>query len=121
MVVRCKAQTAGGAPCSAQPVRDDGFCYWHSPATASERVEARRRGGQNRSTKARARKQIPVAMSADELAGWLSLLFTQVMAGRIEPRVATAAATVAKTLMDVRQASELEERLAALETQAAGP
>ena len=46
--------------------------------------------------------------------------FTQVMMGRIEPRVATAAATVAKTLMDVRQASELEDRLAALEAQTAG-
>ena len=38
MVSRCKATTASGSPCSATPVRADGFCWWHAPALEAERV-----------------------------------------------------------------------------------
>ena len=57
-------------------------------------------------------------MSTEELAGWLSLLFKQVMAGRTEPRVGTAAATIARVMIDVREATELEQRIADLEARA---
>jgi hypothetical protein len=57
-------------------------------------------------------------MSAADLAGWLSLLFTSVMAGRIEPKIGTAAASIARVLHEVRHTTELEERLAELEQRA---
>jgi hypothetical protein len=118
MVRQCKAQTVSGSPCSATPVRADGYCWWHSPALAEERDAARRRGGAARSNKARAAKQIPPAMSAADLAGWLSLLFTQVLTGRIEPKIGTACATIARTLLEVRTTTELEQRLSELEARA---
>lgn len=114
----CKAKTAAGSPCEAQPVRDDGYCFWHSPEVAEERTEARRRGGAHRSNKQRARKQIPPAMTAEGLAGWLSLLFTNVMTGRIEPKIGTACATIARTLHEVKHATELELRIEELEQKA---
>jgi len=118
MVVRCTASTTAGSPCSAQPVRPDGYCYWHSPALAAERDAARRRGGSARSNQARAKKQIPEAMSVEDLAGWLSLLFTSVMAGRIEPKIGTACAAIARTMDELRKTTELERRLEELERRA---
>jgi hypothetical protein len=61
---------------------------------------------------------MPPAMTADDLAGWLSLLFKQVIAGDAEPRVAQAAATIARVLLEARAAGELEHRLADLEARA---
>jgi hypothetical protein len=119
MVARCTAQTTSGRPCSAQPVRPDGYCYWHSPATASERADARRRGGRNRSNQARAKKQLPAeVMTDEELLAWLGITFKRVIAGQMLPNVGNAAATIARAMVAVRQASELEERLAALEARA---
>src|SRR5829696_5803806 len=105
MVVRCKAHAAAGAPCAAQPVRDDGYCYWHSPSTASERAEARRRGGQNRSNAARAKKELPAGvMTNDELRGLVGLTMKGVLSGRIEPGVARAVFDGARTYTTVEEA-----------------
>jgi hypothetical protein len=57
-------------------------------------------------------------MSPADLAGWLSLLFKNVIEGRIEPRIGTAAATIAKVLLEVRTATALEQRLSELESRA---
>ena len=118
MPVTCSAITKGGSRCSRPALAGKQHCLMHDPESAELRREASRKGGKARSTKARAAKQIPAAMSADELAGWLSLLFTNVMAGRIEPKIGTACATIARTLHEVKHATELEERLAELEQRA---
>jgi hypothetical protein len=92
----------------------------HDPDSAELRREASRKGGRNRSAKARAAKQVPDVMTADELAGWLSLLFAKVMAGRTEPKVGTAAATIARTLLEAQTVAsqptieDLQEQLAVL-------
>jgi hypothetical protein len=59
-------------------------------------------------------------MSAADLAGLLSLLFTKTMVGGIEPKVASACAAVARTLLDAQTAAaqpsieDLQEQLATL-------
>jgi hypothetical protein len=109
MVNRCNAHSATGAPCSAQPVRDDGYCYWHSPATAGERVEARRRGGVNRSNKARAKKELPAGvMTNDELRGLVGLTIKGVLGGRVEPGVGNAVAALARAYVTVTEAGAVE-------------
>jgi hypothetical protein len=118
MATKCSAIAKSGSRCQTPVVVGSSFCYLHSPEMADRRREAARKGGRNRSAKARAQKQIPPAMSADDLAGWLSLLFTNVMAGRIEPKIGTACATIARTLHEVKHATELEERIAELEQRA---
>lgn len=37
-----------GRLCRATPLRDEPFCFWHSPETAEEAAEARRLGGLHR-------------------------------------------------------------------------
>ena|SRR5215218_4838110 len=113
--VQCAAITRGGSRCASAVLGGSRYCWTHDPAAADRRREASKKGGKARANAERAKKLIPEAMSADDLAGWLSLLFTNVMTGRIEPKIGTACATIARTLHDVKHATELEERIAELE------
>ncbi len=116
---KCRALNAAGAPCSCQPVRLSGWCWFHDPDLATERAEGRRRGGANRSNRARAKRQIGAsALTMVEVAGLLSVALRGVLSGRIEPGVGNAAASLARALTQVHEATELEDRLTALETAA---
>ncbi len=112
---KCSAIARSGNRCSSSVLPGSAFCFVHDPNAAEARRDASRKGGRARSNKQRAAKQIPEAMSAQDLAGWLSLLFTGVLGGRIEPKIGTACATIARTLHEVRHTTELEERLSELE------
>lgn len=118
MPVKCSGITKAGNRCNRPALTGEPFCLMHSPAAAEVRREASRRGGKARSHQARARKQLPEALPPDELNAWLSVAFLQVLDGRLEPKVATALATLARTMLTIREASELEERLRELEVRA---
>jgi hypothetical protein len=47
----CTYLMPGGRPCRATPLRDEPFCFWHSPESAEEAAEARRVGGLHRRKK----------------------------------------------------------------------
>src|SRR5687767_12937773 len=110
-VRRCRATNAAGSPCSAQPIRPDGYCYWHSPNAAADRAEARRRGGASRSNQARARRALPAAMGSDELLATLSEAIRRVERGDMQPGPAGAIAQLARTMNAIRETSEVERRL----------
>jgi hypothetical protein len=79
-------------------------------------AEARRRGGAARSTKARARKEmVDAALSPPELAGLIGMTIRAVLAGKKPPAVGSAIANLARAAVAVREATETDERLAALE------
>jgi hypothetical protein len=118
MATKCSAIAKSGNRCTTPVVAGSAFCWMHAPEMAERRREGARKGGKARSSRARAAKLLPEAMTPDELSAWLSLLFKQVVAGKIEPRVGTAAATIARVLIDVREATELETRLTELEARA---
>src|SRR5215213_5557463 len=119
MVARCKGLNTAGEPCGAQALRD-GWCAWHDPERQDEMTDARRRGGQARSNKARAKKQlVAAAMRPAKLEGIIGVTITQVLAGTKTPGVGQAVAALARAAMHVREQSEIETRLAALE-EAAG-
>jgi hypothetical protein len=44
----CTFEPSGGRPCRARPLRDEPYCFWHSPDHAEEAAEARRLGGLRR-------------------------------------------------------------------------
>ena len=112
---RCRGATASGSPCLARPVRPDGFCWWHSPAAGAQRDAARKRGGADKSNAARARRRYAgEPMTLREVRGVLSAVLKDVVAGEVEPGVATAAASVARAIAAVAQAGDLgllQERL----------
>jgi hypothetical protein len=119
MLRRCKAKTVTGSPCSATPVRDDGYCYWHSPAVEAERDEARRRGGSARSNRSRARKVLTGDVrDMTDVKVRLMIALAKVEEGELDPGPANAMANLARAIATVAQVGELEVRIRELETRA---
>ena len=119
MVARCTATNKDGRPCSAQAWKG-ALCRWHHPDLEAERAEGRRRGGANKGNRARARREMAdAALSLAELQGYVAVALWGVLAGRYTPGQATAVAALARAAVSVREVTELEERLAALEAAAA--
>jgi hypothetical protein len=120
MAAKCLAIARSGSRCNSPTLPESSYCWMHSPDAAEARREAARKGGRNRATKVRAAKQLPEAMTAEDLTSWLSLLFTSVMAGKVEARIGNACAAIARTLLEAQTAAaqpsiaELEEQLAVL-------
>ncbi len=114
----CKSPNRAGGPCGAQQYRD-GWCRWHHPELEAQRQAERAAGGQARSNRARAQRQLRDAvMSIDDMDAFLCASMVKVAAGRMEPNVGSAVATIAKTVVGIRSTGELERRLEELERQA---
>jgi hypothetical protein len=118
MGVTCSAIARSGSRCQRPALAGKQHCLMHDPASAELRREASRKGGKARANAERAKKLIPSAMSPEELGGRLSDVFLKVVDGKLSPKIGTAASTIARALIDVRTAGELEERLAELERRA---
>ena len=118
----CTYQRPNGRPCRATPMRDEPWCFWHSPETAEEAAEARRLGGLHR------RKKKTVAAiyglgglrTLEDLLGLLETITieTLVLENSINRNKAVGSfiATAAKLL----ETGELADRIAALEAAIAG-
>ena len=116
MLSQCLGTNRDGNPCSAMPDPGTTWCRWHSPDREAERKEWRRKGGANRSNRARARKQLAgQVMSMSDMDAFLCASMVKVAAGRMEPGVGSAVATLARTVVAIRTAGEIERRLEHLE------
>lgn len=104
----CPAVRRDGQPCRARPGTDE-FCIGHTPSAA----EARRKGGLATSKAARASKLMPSRLRP--VAALLENALEEVYSGSLEPRKATAMASIAGALVRVMTSGELEERVRALE------
>ena len=109
MATKCSAITKSGSRCATSVLPGRPFCLFHDPEAAALRRVGSTKGGRGRATAERAKKAIPTALTSEELAGYLSALFRGVVAGTIEPKVGTAAATIAKVLFDVKTAVAVED------------
>src|SRR5687767_3223301 len=93
MADRCLGRNRDGSPCSAQP-RGDGYCLWHSPSMATERASWRKRGGEQRSNRARAKKSLAdAALTPHDLEGVLGMTLKAVLAGKVQPGVGNCVRT----------------------------
>ena len=110
---RCTALRRDGQPCESRVLADASHCYVHSPARARERAEARQRGGRNRSNATRLRGLVPPRLLS--VYDQLETALADVLADRLDPRNATAAAAVARSMVSVLQVGELEQRVRDLE------
>ena len=114
MAERCQAETKGGKPCGATVVAD-GMCAWHAPSWEARRRQWSSKGGAARSNRARARRQLGEAMTLQEVQVLLGVALRAVLAGKLTPNVAGAAASLARAMTTVATASEFEARLIELE------
>lgn len=120
MSVKCNAITKAGSRCSRPALAGKHHCLMHDPESVELRREASRKGGRNRSAQARAQKLLPEVLEPGDLAAWLSNLFKTVMLGKVEPKVGTACATIAKAILEAQTVAaqpaveDLQEQLDAL-------
>ena len=112
----CRATNQAGRPCSALPWRD-GWCRWHHPDLAAERREWSRRGGENKSNKARAAKAAQ-GMGLADVQALLAVVLKGTVTGRFTPGQASACAAVARAMATIHEGVEIETRLAELEQRA---
>lgn len=114
----CAAIRRDGAACQSAVLAGGGWCYTHDPNRANERTEARRRGGQHRSNLARARVAVPERLVP--IIAKLEVAFDAAVAGALDPRTALAVAALARALVIVVQAGDVEVRLRRLESEQRG-
>ncbi|MGC4106429.1 MAG: hypothetical protein QM753_08750 [Thermomicrobiales bacterium] len=108
-----------GQPCRAEAQAGSEYCRWHDPALAEQRRAWAVKGGQGRSNRARAKKGLgDDVLTPGELMGSLSRVLKKLEAGEAEPGVATAMASVARAIADIRKTADMDDRLRAIEEQA---
>lgn len=110
---RCSGTRLDGLPCQAQALPGGVFCFVHAPDLADKRDQARRQGGQAHSNAARLRGLVPPRLLGvyDKLEAALE----EVHDGTLDPKQATAMASLGRALVAVLTAGEMEERLRKLE------
>ena len=119
MDTKCSAINRDGRPCSGVARLDRPYCWAHDPELNERRAEGQRKGGAARSNKVRARRQYASGgLTPAEVAGLLGKALTDVLSGTLEPGPANAAAGIARALLAVREATELETRISELEQRA---
>lgn len=118
----CSAITRGGTACSAKPMIDGDFCFWHSPEHAEAAAEARRLGGVRRKREGVVAGTYGVEgiESVADLRRLLHIVIVDALA--LENSVARARTLIAAVQAGTKllETGELEDRLAALEA-AMGP
>ena len=114
----CEAVTKRGVSCQNPTMPDRPFCWWHDPALAEQRLEARSRGGRAR----HGRKQgvgLQDAMEINNLGDVVTLVTAEINGLREVCEVsisrARAMGYLAGILASIYQASELEARIERLE------
>jgi len=118
---QCVATKRNGDPCRGIPLAGKPHCFAHDDDLAGQRKQWAKDAGHAKSNAIRLKKRLGTGASTltlPEVDALLCLALKGVLAGEIEPGMATAAATVAKAITTIRTASEMDERLAALERQA---
>ena len=109
----CVSDRRDGTPCTAQ-AGASGYCIGHDPGA----LEARRKGGRAKSRAERAGKLLPARLQP--MVSLLEDALGEVHRGELDPRAASAMASLAGALLRTITAGELEERLRALEDRGAG-
>lgn len=109
----CRATRTDGLPCQSTILTSSGLCGAHEPSLAVRRASARRRGGRNSRKIRRMRSLVPPRLV--DVYEQLELALTAVHAGELPPPRAAAMANLARAMVTVLQAGELEERVRTIE------
>jgi len=101
----CAALTKSGNPCRRKP-RESGYCFSHDPSTKDERDAARVKEGKNSSQAARLEKLLPSHLHP--MFDGLEAAMKELREGRLDPRQATAMASLVGAMLKVIKAGEEE-------------
>ncbi len=110
---RCIGRRKDGQPCTAPALGSSPYCYAHDPERAAERDQARRKGGENSAKIVRMRGLVPPRLAP--VFDALEAALGEVHGGALDPKQAQAMASLARAMVAVLSAGELEERVRALE------
>lgn len=110
---QCRGLRKDGQRCTAPALTSSPYCFSHDPELAEKRAQARRKGGQHRSNVARLRGLVPPRLV--EVYDVLERALREVHDGELEPKAASAMASIARAMVAVVTAGELEERVRSLE------
>ncbi len=109
----CNSKKVNGETCGGN-AGPDGFCFAHSPALASKHAEVSKIGGRNKSNAIRAQKLMPSRLVP--VFVMMEGVLADIYNGKItDYKKAQTIAQVARALVAIFTAGELEERIRALE------
>jgi hypothetical protein len=115
MKSRCKSRTKAGKPCGAAATAG-GLCFFH--ANPNKTAELGRIGGRgNRHTAAGSGDPLPTLDNAIAVRDAGGRMIADVLAGRLQPRVAASLAPLMSLQLRAIETADLEQRLAKLEQQ----
>ena len=112
MANRCNATRRDVTPCTAR-AGVSGYCFYHDPALAEKRKQGRQLGGHARSHAARFQKKAPQDLR--DVLDQLMQALEGTYGGQLEPRAASAMATLCGAIVRVYELGELAVRVQALE------
>jgi hypothetical protein len=115
---KCERIKKNGQGCEANAMTNSKFCFFHDPSKAKERATARRAGGVERSRRVAVlppdTPDRPLR-SSGELLELLRDMINKILRGELDPKIGYAVGYLATIQTKVREQSEMEGRIAALE------
>ncbi len=116
-MIPCTATRADGTPCKGRALPGRSLCWAHSPDHQAKAVEARRKGGSNRSNASRAKKHM--SREVRDIVQIVEAAMGGVLQSKITPPQAQAVASLAGAWVKLHELGEMESRLRDLEERAA--
>ena len=117
-MIQCETIKPDGTQCRATARPGKTLCWRHDPELQEKGRAANAAGGSNSSNLSRAAKHIPRDMKG--LSRKLMLALDDVHRGELNPRAASAMASLAGAIVRVHEIGELEQRIEALEARTQG-
>jgi len=111
---RCKARTKAGKPCRAAATAG-GLCFFR--ANPNKASELGRIGGRSNRPAAGSGDPLPTLDNAIAVRDAVARLIADVLAGRVQPRVAARPSSLMNLLLHTIKTADIEQRLARLEQQ----
>jgi hypothetical protein len=113
MRATCRATKRNGDPCRSTAVLASGFCTAHDEAYRESRSEQSAKGGRHKSNRERAARNLP-----DDLRGVGERLLNamqDLIDGKLDPKKATALASLANAYRGVFETGTLSAKLDAID------
>ncbi len=112
---QCTATRANGQRCKAQVLTEGDLCFIHNPANQGRIEEARRKGGKNKGTSARAQKRMPKEVK--DIIQVVEAAMGGVLSAKITPPQAQAVASLAGAWVRLHEIGELALELEEIKAQ----